>query len=146
MKKVIAIMLSFVLMLTITACGGESKYTEYELFKISIKINETGEELVGADEMFIDSAIDSLKVDIDNLKLEYNDGDVTYRANLKAESKKDLDNGIYTIEWETPPVMEDWDIFVSYFAVLDNGYVLMGDGLQRSGYEDLLLLTLWSEK
>ncbi len=145
MKKIIAIMLSFVLMLTITACGGESKYTEYELAKMSIQIRETGEELVGSN----GEVTGSLKVDIDNLKLEYNGGSETYRANLKASNEKYSDQVVYTIEWETPPVIiEDWDVFSAYLSVFTdgNGYVAMGNYLQRSGYKDLLVLTLWSEK
>lgn len=143
MKKVLNILLVLIVCLSFTAC--KSNFVEYDLAKISIQIEETGEELIGSD----GEVTGSLKVDFDKLKLEYNPGSKTYRANIKASNNNYSDQVIYAIEWETHPVIiEDWDVYSSFLSVFTdgNGYVSMGNYLERSGYKDLLVITLWSEK
>ena len=111
MKKLLSIFLSIMLCLSFTAC--KKNIVEYELAD-TVLMTYSGEELVGD---FGDLSKYSLKIDMDNMTLEYCRGGKTFSATLESPVEKTSQTA-YTLKWDkSPELVEGFEVFDTEFAI-----------------------------
>lgn len=152
MRKIIAILLSLVLVLSFTACGGNSNIMEFEPDICRIEEWDSG-EFYGEFEFEA-----NLQVDLENLSLEYSDDTGTYIASLEEfDEPLDYSGTGYHVRWVEPPkkigpgnFSDFFEIPYSYLCIYPEGKdettAVLGHCLDDDIIVDYMVIQLWNLK
>lgn len=149
MKKIIAVLLSFVLVLSFTACGNDN-ILEFKAHTLHTEERVSGESL---SDIKFEAEV---KVDLEKLSLEYTDEIGTYFATLEAIEDKSSGDW-YRVDWKEPPVRKGiphfdkgFDVILSYLRILsekeDNVSAVLQLYLYNEAYVDYISMILMDWK